>query len=427
MSIARPQNRDEFRQYVLTKLGAPVLEINVAAEQIDIAIEDAFQYFNERSHFYGTERMYLTFRQTAEFVEAFTSFGVKEVSQQGKNPSVPIPGRPSTRATGMVDELTLINPGKGYPTNATPLTNRPTSEVTADIDITTQEEDEITTEDGTNIIYSTSGVSSKGQGLTVNIGPQRTVDMGITNVTIYDTGANYEVGDVIQVQGNSTSGDMALFEVSKVKTESAIFGTAPIQSQNNYIVLPDDVVGVTEVMQSRTANYLGILPAGATFPMLIGGLMGNDAACGNQGYNLVSYVAMREYLATLEFLFFPPIQYNFNQRTHRLYIDSNNFRGDMGYTLGANAAGRVICIECMVKPSPEVYPDLYNDLWMKKYTTALVKCQWGRNLTKYNQVNLPGGITMNGDQILAQGREDLKELESRFAMDWADPPLDMVG
>ena len=64
MSIARPQDRTEFRQYVLTKLGAPVTEINVADEQIDIAIEDAFQYFNERSHFLGTERMYLTLRMT---------------------------------------------------------------------------------------------------------------------------------------------------------------------------------------------------------------------------------------------------------------------------------------------------------------------------------------------------------------------------
>ena len=61
MSIASPQNRIEFRQYVLTKLGAPVLQVNVADEQIDIAIEDAFQYFNERSHFLGTENLYLNF------------------------------------------------------------------------------------------------------------------------------------------------------------------------------------------------------------------------------------------------------------------------------------------------------------------------------------------------------------------------------
>ena len=88
---------------------------------------------------------------------------------------------------------------------------------------------------------------------------------------------------------------------------------------------------------------------------------------------------------------------------------------------------RIIAIDAMVKPSPEVYPDLFNDMWLKEYATALVKCQWGRNLTKFQQVQLPGGITMNGDQILAMGREDVKTLIDRFPMDWADPVLDMVG
>ena len=59
MSISSPQNRDEFREHILMKLGKPVLEINVAQEQIDIAIDDAFQYFNERNHFNGVERMYV--------------------------------------------------------------------------------------------------------------------------------------------------------------------------------------------------------------------------------------------------------------------------------------------------------------------------------------------------------------------------------
>ena len=81
----------------------------------------------------------------------------------------------------------------------------------------------------------------------------------------------------------------------------------------------------------------------------------------------------------------------------------------------------------MVKPSPDVYPDLYNDLWLKEYAVALVKAQWGRNLTKFNQVQLPGGITMNGDAILQTAREDIAQIKERFAMDWADPPLDEVG
>jgi hypothetical protein len=170
----------------------------------------------------------------------------------------------------------------------------------------------------------------------------------------------------------------------------------------------------------------GIFPGGSIMPMMIGGMLGNDQACGDQGYSLVSFMAMREFMATMEFMFFPPIQYNFNQRTHRLFVDSNNFNQHSG--VGGNGiGGRMLCLECMVKPSPDVYPDLWNDLWIKKYATALVKCQWGRNLTKYNQVNLPGGLTMNGDQILQMGREDLKELEQRFAMDWADPALDLVG
>ena len=426
MSIARPQNRDEFRQYVLTKLGAPVLQVNVAEEQIDIAIEDAFQYFNERSHFLGTERMYLTFRQTPEFIEAFASYRVQETSQTG-NGSVPIPGRPTINAPGIVDELTLITPGSGYPSNARPLTYNSTSEVSGEIDITTQDEEDLQTDAGEDIVFATVNQDGEGTGLVVNILPQRTVDMGITTVTVSSGGTKYKEGDIISVTGfNTSTGSAALFQVTKIKTEEPVFSTAPIQSQNNYIVLPDDVVGVTEVMQSRNANYLGILPAGAVFPMLIGGLLGNDAQCGNQGYNLVSYVAMREYLANLEFLFFPPIQYNFNQRTHKLYIDSNSFR-TAGYGATYGGLGRIIAIECMVKPSPDVYPDLWNDLWMKKYTVALVKTQWGRNLTKYNQVNLPGGITMNGDQILAQGREDMRQLEERFSMDWADPPLDCVG
>ena len=104
MSISSPQNRDEFRQYVLTKLGAPVIEINVAEEQVDIAIDDAFQYYNERSHFLGTENMYLTFKVTPEFTTLFSSFASQETSQQGGYaPLNPIPGRPTNYAEGMVE------------------------------------------------------------------------------------------------------------------------------------------------------------------------------------------------------------------------------------------------------------------------------------------------------------------------------------
>ncbi len=170
MSISKPQTRDEMRQYILTKLGAPVIEINVAEEQIDIAIDDAFQFFNERSHFLGTENMYLTTRITPEFVAAFSSFRTEEVSQVGKNPDVPIPGRPAAHAEGMVEELTLITPGEGYPTSGMPLINITTSEET-DINITTGSDEDIETQSGSEIIYQTNVEDySTGQSRTVTIG-----------------------------------------------------------------------------------------------------------------------------------------------------------------------------------------------------------------------------------------------------------------
>ena len=422
MSISKPQNRDELRQNILTRLGAPVIEINVAEEQIDIAIDDAFQYYNERNHYLGVENMFLTWRASPEFVAAFSSFTVKNTNQTGSpNAKEPIPGRPTESAVGMVAELTLVSPGEKYTPNRVPLTNVSTNNE-SELDIETEDNLDLTDESGQDIVYATY-TDGAGSGLSVLIGPARTKLNGITDITINTTGSGYVVGDMVTITGGTPD---AIFEVTKIKSESPVAGSIPITIQNNYLVLPDDVVGVNAVMRSVNTDLVGIFPGGSVFPIMLGGMLGNDYACGDMGYDLVSYVAMREYMATLEFLFFPPIDYSFNMRTHRLYINSNNIGQDSG-AYGTGIRGKIFAIDAMVKPSPDVYPDLFNDMWLKEYATALVRAQWGRNLTKFQQVNLPGGITMNGDQILQTAREDIKELKSRFAMDWADPPLDEVG
>ena len=304
MSIASPQSRKEFKEHILMKLGAPVLQINVADEQLDIAINDAFQYYNERSHFYGTERMYLTFEVTNEFRRFWKS-----------ETTTPIPSQ----------------------------------------DVSLKSED--------GNLYSDD-------------------DEGSQDI-IVDNGTPYPA--------------------------------MTARYQNNFLIMPDDVVGVTDIMRSSFGSGMigGTLPIGPG-NIMAGNLMGDS--CDNT-FGLTTYWVMRGYLALMDFMFNPPIKYNFNQRTHRLHIDS-----DLSF-----AKGNYICIECMVKPSPDIFPDLWNDMWLKEFSTALVKAQWGRNLIKYNQVSLPGGITLNGDRILSDAQKELETLKQRFAMDWADPPLDMVG
>ena len=172
------------------------------------------------------------------------------------------------------------------------------------------------------------------------------------------------------------------------------------------------MVGVTQILTSKSGFGIGggVIPPGSIFPMLMGGIGGDN--CGNMGFSLSSFFIMQGYLALINFLMNPPTSYNWNQRTHRLAIN-----GDLSVYRGG-----AVAIECMVKPSPDVYPDLWNDLWLKGYATALVKEQWGMNLTKYNQVQMPGGITLNGDRILSDAQKELAQLRERFAMDFADPP-----
>ena len=407
MSVAAPQNRQEFKEYILTRLGKPVLEINVADEQMDIAIEDAFQYFNERNHFNGVERVYLTTQITQDFKNQFRSFDPNFVEQES---AYEICG------SGMVEELQLENPGSGYGASFALKQVKTGSNPVVEFDIGTEPGDDVigTDPDG-NLLHVNTTTAGNGTGMTVYIDKERTSKCGILSVKIYNPGTGYEVGDYVAIGGSST-GDPAVFIVTKTKDKTGNFPIAQINEQMNFITLPKDVVGVTKILRSSSSFGLGggIIPPGMIYPNLWGQISGD--ACNQAGFGLVSYYAMMTYMAMIEFFVLPPKMYNFNQRTHHLHID-----GDLG------DIGAMLCLECMVKPSPDVYPDLWNDMWLKEFATALVKAQWGRNLTKYNQVQLPGGIVMNGERILTDAQNELKLIKDRFSMDWMDPPLDEVG
>lgn len=384
MSIASPQNRKEFREYILHKLGKPVTQINVADEQIDLAINDAFQFFNEREHFNGTDRVYYRVRVEEPLLNFFKTANIQEINQS----TVPqVPG------AGAVDELTLVTPGSGY---------SPTTDGSQ-----------------TRSNQPTAGVDSNvvGTDLTVTWGESRTVSGGLVNVTIYSAGKGYSLGDRIIITGGNND---AVFEVTAIKEQTPLYGVDVVEQQRSWIIMPDDVVGVTNVLRVGGGQSLmtgGVIPgAFLTNPFLMGSA-GGSGGCGGMDFDLVSWFSMKQYLETLDFLMRPPIIYDFNQRTHRLHIHSNT-------TL---KLGQYLVVECAVKPSPDTYPDLWNDLWLKQYATALVKYQWGVNLTKHTDVKLPGGITLNGEMIYNEAKQEIEQIKQRFAMDWADPVLDMVG
>ncbi len=73
------------------------------------------------------------------------------------------------------------------------------------------------------------------------------------------------------------------------------------------------------------------------------------------------------------------------------------------------------------------FTQVYNDVFLKQYLTALIKRQWGQNLSKFRGVKLPGGIEMNGGEILQQAESEIESLRSRMASEYELPPYDFIG
>jgi hypothetical protein len=76
---------------------------------------------------------------------------------------------------------------------------------------------------------------------------------------------------------------------------------------------------------------------------------------------------------------------------------------------------------------PTVFADVWKDRWLYRYTTALIKKQWGLNLTKFVGVQMPGGVQFNGQQILQDAQDEIRKMEEEMITTYSLPPSDMVG
>ena len=109
----------------------------------------------------------------------------------------------------------------------------------------------------------------------------------------------------------------------------------------------------------------------------------------------------------------------FNQHQNRLYIDMD-WSNDI-------TAGEFLIIECYRKIDPSSYSDIFNDMHLKRYATALIKRQWGANLSKFNGVTMLGGVTMNGETIYSQAQEEIEKLEELISVTNSPPMMFGMG
>lgn len=111
------------------------------------------------------------------------------------------------------------------------------------------------------------------------------------------------------------------------------------------------------------------------------------------------------------------IPIRFNRHTNRIYFD-----GEVKVSVG-----EYIIFEGWLILDPEVYNDVYNDRWLKRYSVALIKQQWGMNLSKYSGISLPGGVTLDGDKIYEQASTEIEKLEEEMQTKYELPVNFMIG
>ena len=213
-------------------------------------------------------------------------------------------------------------------------------------------------------------------------------------------------------RGRAKGGNTSL-GISTTTTTSTVglSTTFDLEENQNYIQMPPSVVGVNQIFKIRSDTvYDGLF--NIRYQLFLNDLYAFGSI------DLLQYSMVQTYLEDITFLLNPDMRFRFNIRQDRLYID-----GDFNII----NAGDYFVIDCFRILDPNDFTRVYNDPFLKRYFTALCKKQWGQNLIKFQGVQLPGGIQLNGRQIYDDGVKELDEIRAKMSSDYEMPPLDMIG
>mgnify|MGYP001270543512 FL=1 len=196
---------------------------------------------------------------------------------------------------------------------------------------------------------------------------------------------------------------------------TSIVGTATTftyEENSNYLQIPPSVIGINKIYHFDGANATTNNMFSLKYQMFL-----NDIYYWGS-MEILTYAMTRRYLEDLQFLLTTEKQIRFNQRQDRLYLDID---------WGNVRVGEYMVIDCYRLLDPNTYAGVWNDSFLKRYLTALIKRQWGQNLIKFQGVKLPGGVELNGRQIYDDAEKELENIREIMSNTYELPPMDMIG
>jgi len=129
----------------------------------------------------------------------------------------------------------------------------------------------------------------------------------------------------------------------------------------------------------------------------------------------INYTLTQQHLRSLELQFTGEVPIRWVRNMKRLYID---WAWGQGYEVNV---GQVVVSECYGAIDPSLYPNVWNDRWLKEYATALIKRTWGENMKKFGGIQLPGGVVLNGKETYEEAMGEIARLEKDMIENYGGP------
>jgi len=185
---------------------------------------------------------------------------------------------------------------------------------------------------------------------------------------------------------------------------------------NKYITLSTDIQFVSRMFKidstfAQTGNMFDI-----KYQMALNDIWDLTSWAGDLAY----YEQLQQYLSMLDMKLNGSPIVDFVRRQNRLYIHGNIEDGDI-------KAGMYLVAEVYEIINPNTHTSIYNDMWLKQYATSLIKLQWGMNLIKFEGMQLPGGVVINGRQIYDDAQAEIQELQEKIRLEHEMPADFFVG
>lgn len=201
------------------------------------------------------------------------------------------------------------------------------------------------------------------------------------------------VGETVTGQGSGATGTIASTFIGDI--------------QKQYVEVSDAITSIVRILpiqgDNQTANMFDI-----TYQIRMNDLYNVSSM------SMIYYTTVQQHLSLIDFTLNTKHGVKFNRNENKVEVNLN-------WETQVNP-DQYLIFECYAILDPEELPKVYDDIFLKRYATALLKQQWGTNIKKYGGLSLPGGVTLNGKEIYDEATAEIKEMEDKMQEYWSMPP-----